>query len=70
MNSGTTNTDLNDMLTNFVDYVDSFYGQNDPLYPMMVNHFLKLTSMEQQKTILQCVVMRVQRFVHGAMAIH
>ena len=23
------------MLTNFVDYVDSFYGQNDPLYPMM-----------------------------------
>ena len=35
MNSGTANTDLNDMLTNFVDYVDSFYGQNDPLYPMM-----------------------------------
>ena len=35
MNSGTTNTDLNDMLTEFVDYVDSFYGQNDPLYPMM-----------------------------------
>ena len=23
------------MLTNFVEYVDSFYGQNDPLYPMM-----------------------------------
>ena len=23
------------MLTNFVSYVDSFYGQNDPLYPMM-----------------------------------
>ena len=22
------------MLTNFVDYVDSFYGLNDPLYPM------------------------------------
>ena len=35
MNSGTSNTNLNDMLTNFVDYVDSFYGQNDPLYPMM-----------------------------------
>ena len=35
MNSGTTSTELNDMLTNFVDYVDSFYGQNDPLYPMM-----------------------------------
>ena len=29
----TTNgmTDIQD----FVDYVDSFYGQNDPLYPMM-----------------------------------
>ena len=35
MNSGTSNTRLNDMLTNFVDYVDSFYGVNDPLYPMM-----------------------------------
>ena len=35
MNSGTTSTELNDMLTNFVDYVDSFNGQNDPLYPMM-----------------------------------
>ena len=35
MNSGTSNTRLNDMLTDFVDYVDSFYGQNDPIYPMM-----------------------------------
>ena len=35
MNSGTTSTELNDMLTNFVNYVDSFYGQDDPLYPMM-----------------------------------
>ena len=35
MNSGTTSTELNDMLTNFVDYVDSFYCVNDPLYPMM-----------------------------------
>ena len=23
------------MLTEFIDYVDSFYGTNDPLYPMM-----------------------------------
>ena len=23
------------MLTDFVKYVDSFYGVNDPLYPMM-----------------------------------
>ena len=35
MNSGTSSTELNDMLTNFVSYVDSFYGINDPLYPMM-----------------------------------
>ena len=37
MNSGTTSTELNDMLTNFVDYVDSFYGVNDPLYPLEKN---------------------------------
>ena len=35
MNSGTANTDLNDMLTNFVEYVDSFYGVNEPLYPLI-----------------------------------
>ena len=36
MNSGTTSTELNDMLTNFVDYVYSFYGADDALYPMGV----------------------------------
>ena len=37
MNSGTTNTDLNDMLINFTDYVNDFYGNSDDvLYPM--NH--------------------------------
>jgi len=35
MNSGQSNTRLNDMLTDFVKYVDSFYGVVDPLYPMM-----------------------------------
>ena len=35
MNSGTTSTELNDMLQNFVEYVDSFYGVNDPLYPLV-----------------------------------
>ena len=35
MTSGTTSTELNDMLTNFVEYVDSFYGVNDPLYPLV-----------------------------------
>ena len=34
MNSGTTSTELNDMLTDFVNYVDSFYGLDYPLYPM------------------------------------
>ena len=34
MNSGQASTELNDMLTDFVNYVDSFYGLNDPLYPM------------------------------------
>ena len=37
MNSGTTNTDLNDMLIDFTDYVNDFYGNSDDvLYPM--NH--------------------------------
>ena len=35
MNSGTYSTELNDILTNFVEYVDSFYGVNDPLYPLV-----------------------------------
>ena len=35
MNSGTTSTELNDILSNFVEYVDSFYGVNDPLYPLI-----------------------------------
>ena len=34
MNSGTSNYDLNNELENFIDYVYSFYGQNDPVYPM------------------------------------
>ena len=69
MNSGTTSTELNDMLTNFVDYVDSFYGVNDPLYPMMGkrqnNHSLSLTFLEQQRTTYQCVVMTVMNYALG-----
>ena len=34
MNLGTTSTELNDMLTDFVNYVYSFYGAPDALYPM------------------------------------
>ena len=36
MNSGTTSIKLNDMLTEFVDYVYSFYGdKKEPLYPLL-----------------------------------
>ena len=35
MNSGQSSTELNDSFTDFVNYVDSFYGVNDPLYPMV-----------------------------------
>ena len=41
MNSGTSSTHLNDMLKNFVEYVDSFYGVNDPIYPMINNETKK-----------------------------
>ena len=41
MNSGTSSTELNDMLSNFVEYVDSFIGLNDPLYPMINNETKK-----------------------------
>ena len=35
MNSGTPVTpDINKELSDFIDYVDSFYGTNDPVYPM------------------------------------
>ena len=35
MNSGTSNTFLSDQLTNFVDYVYSFYGdKKEALYPL------------------------------------
>ena len=34
MNSGQSSTELNDMLTQFKDYVYSFSGAPDALYPM------------------------------------
>lgn len=34
-NSATPNNHLNNTMTEFVDYVDSFYGENDPVYPMV-----------------------------------
>ena len=35
MNSGTSNTRLSDMLTEFTDYVFSFYGdKKEALYPL------------------------------------
>ena len=46
MNSGESSTELNDMLTNFVKYVDSFYGVNDPLYPLVDCAGQSLTKMD------------------------
>ena len=46
MNSGTSSTELNDMFTQFVDYVDSFYGVNDPLYPLVDCAGQSLTKMD------------------------
>ena len=46
MNSGTYSTELNDMLTDFVEYVDSFYGVNDPLYPLVDCAGQSLTKMD------------------------
>ena len=34
-NSETPSNHLNNVMTDFVDYVDSFYGENDPVYPMV-----------------------------------
>ena len=34
MNLGKSSTQLNDMLTDFVDYVYSFYGADDAIYPL------------------------------------
>ena len=31
---GQSSTALNDELRDFIKYVDSFYGMNDPLYPL------------------------------------
>ena len=71
MNSGTTSTELNDMLTNFVDYVDSFYGQNDPLYPMMSQEtkqpLTKFDILRATETILLSVVMKMKLYALGVM---
>ena len=61
MNSGTTSTELNDMLTDFVNYVDSFYGLNDPIYPMTYKDTgLPLTKVDiyrcYRESIFQCVL--------------
>ena len=73
MNSGTSSTELNDMFTDFVNYVDSFYGQNDPLYPMMSQEtkqpLQSMTFLEQQRTTYQCVVIRLTSLALGGMAI-
>ena len=73
MNSGTSSTELNDMFTDFVNYVDSFYGQNDPIYPMMSQEtkqpLTKFDILEQQRTTYQCVVIRPTSIALGGMEI-
>ena len=74
MNSGTSSTELNDMLTDFVKYVDSFYGVNDPLYPMInvrqSNHYQKLTFSQLQSSTYHNVVMIESQIVCGGMETH
>ena len=70
MNSGESSTELNDMLTNFVSYVDSFYGVNDPLYPMMnVQTKQPLTKFDIYRAteyyLAQCSDDRVENCVWG-----
>ena len=70
MNSGESSTELNDMLTNFVSYVDSFYGQDDPLYPMMnVQTKQPLTKFDIYRAteyyLAQCSDDRVENCVWG-----
>ena len=73
MNSGTSSTELNDMLTNFVKYVDSFYGVNDPLYPMNVETKQPLSKIDilcaTENYLSQCSDDRVTNCVWGGMAI-
>ena len=75
MNSGTSSTELNDMLTNFVNYVDSFYGVNDPLYPMINQEtkqpLSKVDILVQQITTYLCVVTReFKQIASGGMETH
>ena len=74
MNSGTTSTELNDMLTNFANYVDSFYGVNDPLYPMINQETKQPLSKEDiyvlHITTYHNVVTRELQIARGGMETH
>ena len=58
----------------FVDYVDSFYGTTDPLYPMMSRETKQpLNKMDIERATqnyLLCVLMRLISFALGGMEIH
>ena len=73
MNSGTSSTELNDMFTDFVNYVDSFYGQNDPLYPMMSQEtkqpLTKYDILRATENYLSMCVIRPTSLVSGGMEI-
>ena len=51
MNSGTTSTELNDMLTNFVEYVDDHYKYY-AFYPYDVEVDGKLYSYDEYMAII------------------
>ena len=74
MNSGTTSTELNDMLTNFANYVDSFYGVNDPLYPMINQETKQPLSKEDiyaaTYPTYHVVVTKELQIAHGGMETH
>jgi len=77
MNSGTSSTELNDMFTDFVNYVDSFYGQNDPLYPMMsqetkqpLTKFDILRATENYLSMCADEIRVVYPIIHGGMETH
>ena len=72
MNSGTTSNRLNEMFTDFVDYVDSFYGQNDPLYPLEKNGqpLSRVDITKQFTNTYSYVLMRVKHSTLGETETH
>ena len=58
----------------FVDYVDSFYGTTDPIYPMMSRETKQpLNKMDIERATQNYLVMcldETNKFAHGGMETH